>query len=241
MTTTISTHRSTSAVAPTGWHAFAGGARAMLPLLAGIVPFGMVVGVTAAGSGMPFAGWSTGVLIYAGSAQLAAIGLLHGGASVGVVVMTVAAINLRLLLYAGVLAREWRGTSRRWRALAAYLLVDPSFVVGMAGYERGGPARPRHLHYLGGACVLWLAWQLSAALGLAVGAIVPAGLHLEMLVPLYLVTEIVPKLTSASVRVAAAVGVVAAVAGSVLPLNLGLAAAIVAGVAAGMLRDRRAR
>ena len=50
----------------------AAGARAMVPWLAGLVPFGLVIGVSAAQADIPaLAGWLTGPLIYAGSAQVA--------------------------------------------------------------------------------------------------------------------------------------------------------------------------
>ncbi|HEY7174452.1 MAG TPA: hypothetical protein VH442_06010, partial [Micromonosporaceae bacterium] len=47
------------------------GARAMLPWLAGIAPLGFVIGVLAGGGRVPtLAGWLTGPVIYAGSAQV---------------------------------------------------------------------------------------------------------------------------------------------------------------------------
>src|SRR5437870_11995205 len=65
----------------------AAGARAMAPWLAGVVPFGLVIGVSAAQATVPtLAGWLTGPLIYAGSAQVATIGMLDAGAAPVVVV-----------------------------------------------------------------------------------------------------------------------------------------------------------
>src|SRR6476646_7537981 len=53
--------------------AFLDGVGAMVPLLLGVAPFGLVIGVTVAELGLPrLAGWSLGWLVYAGSAQLAA-------------------------------------------------------------------------------------------------------------------------------------------------------------------------
>ena len=222
--------------------AFAAGARAMAPLLVGIAPFGMVIGVTVADRGIsPVAGLSTGWLIYGGSAQLAAIELLAGGAAPVVVVATVLAVNARLLLYSSAMAAHWRGTSRAWRALAAYLLIDPSFGVGVDGYQKRGPTSAGHAHYLGGACVLWIAWQLAIVAGMTLGTIVPESLGLDFVVPLYLVAMVVPKATTAPVRIAAVVGAVAAVAANALPCHLGPAAGIVAGVAAGLWLGRKTR
>ena len=53
------------------------GARAMVPWAIGVAPFGLVIGVSAARADLPTrAGWLTGPVIYAGSAQLATIQML---------------------------------------------------------------------------------------------------------------------------------------------------------------------
>ena len=58
--------RTDTAVAPATAicsHDLAAGAKAMLPWLTGIVPFGLVIGVSAARADIPtFAGWLTGEL-----------------------------------------------------------------------------------------------------------------------------------------------------------------------------------
>src|SRR5918994_1374359 len=141
---------------------FAAGARAMVPWLAGVAPFGLVIGVSAAQADIPtLAGWLTGPTIYAGSSQVAAIEMLDAGSAPVVVVITALVINLRLILYSGAIATYWRGTPRWWRALAAYLLVDPSFVVGIDRYQRPGDRDDAHTYYLGGAITLWVTWLLA--------------------------------------------------------------------------------
>src|SRR4051812_200414 len=111
--------------------AFLDGVRAMLPLLLGVAPFGLVIGVTVAELGLPhLAGWSLGWLVYAGSAQLAAVGLLAGSASAAVVVASVAVINLRLALYSAAMAPHWRGTSTAGRGGAPPPPVYPPFPGG---------------------------------------------------------------------------------------------------------------
>ena len=118
-------------------HDLAAGARAMAPWLLGIVPFGLVIGLSAAQADIPtLAGWLTGPLIYAGSAQVATIQMLDAGAAPIVVVVAALVINIRLLLYSATMAPYWRGTPWWWRLLAAYLLIDPSLAVGLDGYER---------------------------------------------------------------------------------------------------------
>ena len=218
--------------------AFLDGVRAMLPLLLGVAPFGLVIGVTVAELGVPhLAGWSLGWLVYAGSAQLAAVGLLASSASAAVVVASVAVINLRIGLYSAAMAPHWRGTSTLWRLVASYLLIDPSFAVGTRSYDGSRPQRQAHLHYLGGALVLWVGWLTVLGIGITAGAALPSQLRLDSIGPLYLVALVVMQVRAAAARAAVtvAVGVAVVTAGlaSLLPLHLGPAAGMVAGLVAG--------
>jgi predicted branched-subunit amino acid permease len=211
------------------------GVRAMLPWLLGVAPFGLVIGVSAAQADIPIlAGWLTGPAIYAGSAQLATIEMLDAGAAPLVVVATALVINVRLVLYSGTMASYWRCTPRWWRILAPYLLVEPSFAASVDRYQQSPDRQGAHAHYLGGAVVLWVVWLAAITVGVTVGAQLPAGLHLEFVIPLFLIGEVVPRLTTPSMRRAALTAVVVAVIGHAAPLQLGLVAAIVAGIAVGL-------
>jgi len=162
----------------------AAGARAMVPWLAGLVPFGLVIGVSAAQADIPaLAGWLTGPLIYAGSSQAATIGMLDAGAAPMVVVASALIINIRLIFYSATMARYWRDTPWWWRLVAAYLIVDPSCAVGLNGYRRLSRRRA-HAHYLGGAVLLWVSWLAAIGVGATAGAGLPAALHLEFVMPL---------------------------------------------------------
>lgn len=217
------------------------GARAMTPWLFGVAPFGLVIGVSAAQSGLPDgAGWLTGPTIYAGSAQVATIQLLDGGAAAVTIVLTVVVINLRLALYSAAMAPYWRGTPLWWRLLGGYLLVDPSFAVGLDRYRTEPDRRRAHAHYLGGAVVLWVTWLVAIAVGAWVGAGVPPQLHLELLVPLFLLGEILPTLRARATRRAVLVSAGFALACLSFPLHLGIAIGIVAGIAVGLAALRPA-
>jgi predicted branched-subunit amino acid permease len=210
------------------------GARAMLPFLLAVAPFGLAVGVAVADSGLPHvAGWSLGWLVYAGSAQLAAVGLLAGDAPVVTVVFAVTVVNLRLSLYSAALAPHWRSTPVWWRAVAAYLVVDPSFVVGSRSYDGSRTRRAAHLHYLGGAALLWVGWQGVIAVGVTAGALLPGWLQLGAVGPLYLVTIVVAESRRPGATPAAVAALAGAAAGSALPLHLGPALGILTGLLVG--------
>jgi len=217
----------------------AAGARAMVPWLAGLIPFGLVIGVSAAQSDIPtLAGWLTGPLIYAGSSQVATIGMLDAGAAPVVVVASALIINIRLVFYSATMARYWRGTPWWWRLVAAYLIVDPSVAVGLDGYQRLGRARG-HAHYLGGAVVLWMSWLAAIAVGAMVGAGWPTWLHLEFVIPLYLVGQAVSKLANPAQRRAILAAATVALLALSAPLQLGIPLAITAGLAAGLTAEVR--
>jgi predicted branched-subunit amino acid permease len=214
---------------------FAAGARAMVPWLAGIVPFGIVIGVSAARADIPAAaGWLTGPAIYAGSAQIATIEMLDDGTAPAVIVATALIINLRLVLYSGAMAAYWRGTPRWWRITAAYLLVDPSFVVGMDGYQRYDQRDLGHRYYMGGAAVLWLAWLVAIGVGVTLGTQLPSALRLELIIPLYMVGEVVGRLGDRATRRSAVTAAVVAVIALAAPLHLGILLAILTGLVAAL-------
>src|SRR2546421_37598 len=76
------------------------GARAVAPMLVGVVPFGLVAGATPVTHGLGAAaavGFST--IVFAGASQLAAIDVLGSGGSAWVAALAAWTINLRLLLY----------------------------------------------------------------------------------------------------------------------------------------------
>jgi predicted branched-subunit amino acid permease len=210
------------------------GARAMVPWLAGVAPFGLVIGVSSAHAAIPtLTGVLSGPLIYSGSAQLATIQLLSAGATPVVVIATGLVINARLVLYSAGIARHWRGTPLWWRLGAAYLLVDPSFAVGIDRYARTDDRGAGHAHYLGGAIVLWVGWLAAIVAGAMAGSALPAWLHLELVIPLYLIGEVIPSLNKPTVRRAVPAAAIVALAAFAAPMHLGVALAILAGLAAG--------
>ena len=208
------------------------GARAMTPWLFGIAPYGLVIGISAAKSGIPtLAGWLTGPVILAGSAQVATIQLLHEGAAPVVVVAAALAVNLRLVLYSATMARYWSGWSPWWQALAAYALVDPTLAVGVDGYERSADRAEGHLRYLGAASLLWFVWIAAITVGATAGRALPSGLHLEFVIPLFLLGEAAQRLRGPAVRRGVGVAVAVALVSVVVPFQLGVLVAIACGTA----------
>jgi predicted branched-subunit amino acid permease len=111
------------------------GIRASLPLVLGIVPFGLVAGIAAVEAGLsPVAAVGMSVVIYAGASQLAIVDLLRTDASLLVAVVAGVVINLRMLMYSASLAPYFQRYRSRWQAVLAYFLTDPVYALAISRY-----------------------------------------------------------------------------------------------------------
>jgi 4-azaleucine resistance transporter AzlC len=173
-----------------GGPAFRAGFRAVLPLWIGIVPFGAAYAVSARAAGIgPFETQLMSLLVFAGGAQFAAVGLVAAGAGPWTLVSTTLLINLRHVLY-GVVVGATTPLDGRRRWLAAHLLTDEVFGVHIA-QGRG------HAGFLIGAGVsLYLVWNLATLAGtlLAHAMPDPSAIGLDIVFPLAFLALLVPLL-----------------------------------------------
>jgi len=216
------------------------GARSVTPFLLGVVPFGLVYGVTAVDRGLPptvVAAMSA--IVFAGAAQLAAVDLVARGAPAVVVVTTILVVNLRYPMYAASIAPYFRPFSARWRAVCAYLMTDQAYAVALTEYRENDPDVDRRLWYfLGAAPALWISWQVATITGILVGAQVPPGLSLEFAIPLTFLALLVPNVEDVPSAIAAVVGGGGTVLGSNLPYDVSLVVAALVGVLVATLVER---
>ncbi len=222
--------------------AFADGARAIAPLLLAVVPFGLVLGVTAAaslvGGGL---GIATSFIIFAGAAQLVTVQLIDSGTSLAVVVITALVVNVRHLMYSAAMAPHFRDFPRRSRIFLPYLLTDQAFAVSMLRYETATDPSYKRWYYTGAGFTLWASWQVSTVAGVVLGAQIPESLGLEFAIPLVFLVLLIPVVQTRPGLVAGVVGGVIAVVASSAPYGLGLVIGAMAGVLAGVVVERVGR
>ena len=215
------------------------GARAVTPLLLAVVPFGLVLGVTAAGSTAGGAlGIATSWIIFAGAAQLVTIQLLDNGTSLVVVIVTALVVNVRHLMYSAAMAPHFREWSARWRVTLLYLLTDQAFALSMLRYETTDDPVYKRWFYFGAGMGLWLPWQLATIAGVVLGAQIPESLGLGFAIPLVFLVLLIPVIQTRPGLVAAIVGGTVAVAAASAPYGLGLVVGALAGVASGVVVER---
>jgi len=214
------------------------GFKAMAPMLLALVPFGLVLGVTMAGT-VVGAGWgfATSFIIFAGAAQLATVQLLNDGTALAVVVLTALVINIRHLMYSAALAPAFRDFPPRWRAALPYLLTDQTFAVSTLRFERATDPVYRRWFFFGTGVALWVPWQLSTLTGVVLGAQIPESLGLGFAIPLVFLVLLIPVVQTRPGLIAAIVGGGVAVLASGAPYGLGLVVGAVAGIAAGVVAE----
>jgi 4-azaleucine resistance transporter AzlC len=215
---------------------FLAGVQAELPLLLGVVPFGMIYGTLALSAGLP-AGMAQAMstVVFAGSAQFVIAQLVGGGAPALVIILTAFIVNVRHSLYSVSMAPYLKRLAWPWKGLLAYLLTDEAYAVVIMRYI-GPTAGPYpHWFFLGAGFTLWSSWQMSTAAGIFLGAQLPAGGPLQFALPLTFIALVVPALKDRASLVAAVTAGVAVILGGGLPLKLGLVVAALTGIISGVV------
>lgn len=214
-------------------------------MLIGVAPFGLIYGVLATSTGLsPAPAQGMSLIVFAGAAQVIALGLLDG-APAAIVLLTTFFINLRHALYSASLAPHLRPLRSAWKWGLAFLITDEAYALGISRYraaaaEQGTSRGRTHAHWyvLGAGLVIYVVWQISTAVGIVLGTQVPAAWGLDFTLPLTFIGLLAPVLTNRGAIAAALAAGVVAVAAAGLPLRLGLVVAALAGVAAGLVLDR---
>jgi 4-azaleucine resistance transporter AzlC len=220
---------------------FLAGLRAELPILFGVVPFGLIYGVVAVSAGLPPAlAYAMSVLVFAGSAQFIGAELIGAGVPGALIVLTTFVVNLRHMLYSASLAPHLRHLSRAWKWLLAYLLTDEAYVVVILNYDQRGSAAHKHWFYLGAGLTLWTTWQICTAAGVFLGAQVPARWGLDFTLALSFIGLVALALRDRPALAAAVAAGVTAVLAYPLNYRLGLLVAAVVGIVAGLVFEELA-
>lgn len=227
--------------APSRRRAFLTGVRLLLPMLVGVAPFGAIYGVVALQSGIgPLQAMLMSSVLFAGASQFLLAQMVGAGAPGLVTFGAVALINARHALYSASLAPLLAPLPRRWKLLLAYLLTDEAYAAAIGTLMQR--PQPAHAHWVlfGSGFALWAGWQLSTAIGIALGQQLPSGLELDFALPLTFIAIVVPMIATRAHGFAAAVAGGMALALHDLPYRAGFVVAAAAGLAVAVLADRRA-
>ncbi|MGB3288506.1 MAG: AzlC family ABC transporter permease [Burkholderiaceae bacterium] len=219
---------------------FRAGFADVIPALIATCTWGFVTGIALVKSGLTE---SMAVLmtltVFSGSAQLTALPLIESSAPLWLIFAAGMVVNVRFVIFGAALQPYFRSMSWPRRLALGYLSSDISFVLFMARYGdskvKGG--KEQLWYFLGIMIPVWIGWNAFSLLGIFLGSFVPASWSLDFAAVLALLAIIIPLVKTRPMVMCLIVASAIAWAGQALPLRLGLAAAVVGGVAAGVLAE----
>ncbi len=186
------------------------GTIAIFPLSVAVIPWGILVGSFAMNIGMnPFEGQALSAILYAGSAQLVAVGMIKAGVGIGTMLLTTFFITSRHLLYSVSMRTKISTLSLKWRLILGFLLTDELFaVVGNTEPERFEP-----WYAFGAGFSFYLVWNFATLAGIVAGSHIPNldQYGLEFAVAATFIALVVPNIKRIPVLVSVLVALVVSV------------------------------
>ncbi len=141
-----------------------------LPIVMGYLPIGFAFGILARKAGISTANtMAMSLLVFAGSAQLIAVGLFAGGASPWSVILTTFVVNLRHLLMSAAMSPYLKTWKRALIPLFAFELTDETFGLHSVRFSQQG-ARPGETLAIN--VIAQTSWVAGTWLGVAAGSMI---------------------------------------------------------------------
>lgn len=208
-----------------------------LPLYVPAIPFALVIGLAIVESGINvFSGWSGSWLIFGGAAQLTLVSLLGSGAAVIAAITAALVVNARHLMYSAAMAPTFQSQPAWFRWVGPYVLIDQMFALTSIQVDQEPDVF--RTYYLAAGATFWTLWQITTAIGIALGPVVPEDWNLEFAVPLLFIGLIVLGIDKSSKVVAALVGAATTFLFASLPNRSGLLIGALVGILAGTVVER---
>lgn len=212
--------------------------RGILPLVIGAVPFGIIFGALASGSGLSAAGaMGMSIFVFAGSSQFIALGLLADGTAIPLVIMTTLVVNARHLLYSISMMPHLRQAPLGWKLLLSFWLTDENFAVAIARYNQADSSPHKHWYGLGASVLMYGNWLLCTGLGITLGQQIPTNLGLDFAMSVTFIGMVIPYVVTRPMGVAVSVAGSVALLAHGLPHQLGLMVASLVGILAGAIAE----
>ncbi len=210
----------------------------MLPILVGVVPFGLVAGTAVIQIGQGVAeSIGMSVIVFAGASQIVATTLFGDGAPLWVALFTALIVNSRMFIYSTSIAPLLSDAPEWQRPFLGYMLVDQNYasVMTRGRFRDDIDVVP---YYVGAWAALAGTWQVTTLLGALLGPVIPTAWGLDFAVPLVFLAMLAPSLANrTAVGVALVTALAAAVLVPLLPMQSGLIVALLGGMAYGAWRD----
>ena len=219
-------------------------AKTARPALVGIAAWGFVVGVAMIKAKLTLAqALGMSLLVFAGSAQLAALPLMLLGTPIWVIFVTSLVINLRFVITSAIVSKHFMYLTQIQRAFWSFITMDVTTAYFIGRYpdaptnEELTPAeRAARFGYLKGLCVpIWFGWQAGSISGIFIGNAIPEQWGVGFAGTLAILCILLPMTQNRAMLVGVAVTCVIAMLTLDWPYKLGMLSSVVVGMMCGML------
>ena len=163
------------------------------------------------------------------------------GTAAAVIIITTFVVNLRHALYAATLAPHVRHLSQRWLLPLGFWLTDEAFVVAVSRYDKSDASPYKHWYHLGAALFMYSNWIFCTLVGVFAGQYIhnPQSWGLDFAMIVTFIGILVPFIRDRPALISVLVAGVTAALTFSWPNKLGLIAAALFGVAAGVVAEAR--
>ena len=152
---------------------FKRGVKDSLPIMIGIVPFGLILGAQAGQKGMSVLETTLMMgLNFAGGSEFAAVGLWTSPLPVLLIITMTAMINSRHILMGAAFVPYLRDLPLKKLLPALFVMTDESWAMGIADAkhrQQAGLPPFSYPYYMGTAVVLYVMWVVCGLLGSSIG------------------------------------------------------------------------
>ena len=217
------------------------GIRTCAPAMPGLLAWGAVTGMVLVQSGLStWQAIAMTLIVYAGSAQLAALPLIVAGAPIWVIVLTTLLVNFRFVIFSAVVGPHFahlHWTRRLWYGYFNADLVMAFFPQRFPMHTMGKPTGKLG-YFKGLAYSTWWEWEIGSLIGILLASQIPTNWGIGFAGTLALLAITVPLAANRPTIIGVVVASVVSVLSVGLPYRLGLLVAMVLGIAAAVAADR---
>lgn len=183
------------------------------------------------------------LLVYAGSAQLAALPLIALNLPLWTIFFTASVVNLRFVIFGAAIQPHFGRLPLPRRLTLGYLNGDISFVLFTQRYpisdtKSAAETAEREAFFLGLSTCNWLAWQIASIAGILLAAHIPNEWNVGFAGTLALMAITIPLLADRAGAAAMLAAATVSLLGLNWPYRLNLVAAVLAATVVGLLVDR---
>jgi 4-azaleucine resistance transporter AzlC len=218
---------------------FLAGIRDTLPLMLGIIPFGLAYGIVGLNVGLT-AGEIIlmSLLVFAGAAQFVSLPMFAEGASLLMISFTALLINLRHLLMGASLASYMSGFSLPFKALLTFGMADETYAVTVSRIQTHGYSAA---YQLGSNFAGYITWATSTIAGILLGSRIsnPLAWGIDFAMPATFLALLMPRLVDrTSITVCLVSAIISIMASIYIPGKWYIIMACVIAIGCGGLMER---